>query len=64
MCRKDCRYIIDDIICTWNDLQETVYLPPYPDSALWSETYNVEIKTVNLTVVPDTNTGERPVKSH
>ena len=29
---------IDDVLCTWNDLPEATFLPPYPDPARWSNT--------------------------
>ena len=57
---KNYRYI-GDIVCTWTKLPEAAFLPPYPDQALWSDTYNIEITTVNPTATPDTTTSERPV---
>ena len=55
---KNFRYI-DDIICTGTKLLEAAFLPVYPDLRLWSETYHVNIETVNPTVVADA-TSARP----
>ena len=49
---KGYRYI-NDIVCMNTELQQVDFLPPYPDAALWSNTYNVQIKTVVLNVAPD-----------
>ena len=57
---KNFRYI-DDVLRTWTNLQEVTFLPPYPDSDRWSNTYSVEIKTVDLAMASDTVTGECPV---
>ena len=43
---KNFRYI-DDVLCIWTDLPEATFLTPYLDQAQWSNTYNVEIKTVD-----------------
>ena len=51
---------IDDILCTWIDLDKADFTPPYPDANRWSNTYNVEIKTVNPLGTPDPGTNERP----
>ena len=50
---------IDDVFFTGTDLVEADFIPPYPDSDLWSNTYDVEITTVDQTAAPLAN-GERP----
>ena len=50
---------IDDILCTGTDLVKAYFTPPYPDSDQWSNTYDVEITTVDWTAAPLAN-GERP----
>ena len=57
---KNYRYI-DDIVCTWIEIQEAAFLPAYTDPAQWSATYNVEMKTVDPNAPQDTQTGERPI---
>ena len=54
---KNYRYI-DNIVFTQIDLRKAAFLPAYTDLALWSDTYNMEINTVNPTTPPDTQTGE------
>ena len=46
---------INDVLHTWTNLQEVTFLPPYPDSDQWSNTYSVEIKTVDSGVAPSQN---------
>ena len=38
---------IDDVLCTWIDLDKANFTPPYPNKNQWSNTYDVEIETVN-----------------
>ena len=52
---------IDDVLCTWTDLPEATFLPPYLDPVEWSSTYDVETKTVNPTVGVDSLAGVRPL---
>ena len=44
---------IDNIGCTNTELLQATILPPYPDVARWSNTYNVQIKTVDLLAISD-----------
>ena len=41
----------NDVLCTQIDLDEADSTPPYPNSDLWSNTYDVEIKTVDRLIV-------------
>ena len=51
---------IDDVLCTWTNLEEATFLLSYLHPAQWSNTYDVEIKTVNLNDNPFQGTGESP----
>ena len=35
---------IDDILCTWIDLDEANFIPPYSNLDKWLNTYDVELK--------------------
>ena len=37
---KNYRYI-DDVLCTWINLDEANFTPPYQNSGQWSNTYSV-----------------------
>ena len=50
---------MDDVLQIWTDLDKVTFLPFYPNSNQWSNTYSVEIKTVNPNGIP-TADGERP----
>ena len=56
---KNYRYI-NDVLCTWIDLDKADFTPLYPNIDQWSNTYNVEIKTVNPLRTPDQGTDKRP----
>ena len=45
--------IIDDVICTNTKLLEAAFLPTYPDPALWSSTFYVQIDGAGVTVAQD-----------
>ena len=51
---------LDEVIWTNTDLVETDFMPAYPDSDLWSITHDVQVSTVNATVVADPTTAVRP----
>ena len=57
---KNFRYI-DNVLCAWTNLQEVTILPRYPNPDQWSNTYSVEIETVNSNAVPDQVTYEHSV---
>jgi len=40
---------IDDVLCNGINLVEADFTPPYPNSDLWSKTYDIEITTVDQT---------------
>ena len=44
---------IDDVLCNWTNLDKADFTPPYPNVDQWSNTYYVEIKTVNPLRIPD-----------
>ena len=50
---------INDVLCNWTDLDEAAFLPQYPNPVQWSNTYYVEIKTVNPNANPVQGTDER-----
>ena len=52
---------IDDVIQTNTELLQAAFLPTYPDPALWSSTYHVQINVVNPAAIPDPQTLRRPV---
>ena len=51
---------INDVFCTWSVLEEADFIPPYPNSDQWLNTYSIEIKTVNLNANQVQGTDERP----
>ena len=57
---KNYRYIYD-IVHTWTKLRAAAFLPVHPDPAQWSDTYSVEIKTVNPNAPPAAQTGACPI---
>ena len=40
LCTDKSYRCINDVLCTWTDLPEATFLPPYPDPAQWSNTYD------------------------
>ena len=44
---------IDNVICTNTELLKATFLPTYPEPALWSSTYHVQLDVVDLLVLPD-----------
>ena len=51
---------IDDIIWTSTERLQASFLPTYPDARQWSDTYHVEVVTVDANAQPHVNTGRRP----
>ena len=51
---------IDDIIWTNTKRLQASFLPLYPDAGRWSNTYHVEVVTVDANAQPDVNTGLCP----
>ena len=52
---------IDDVLCNGTNLVKADSTPPYQDSDLWSNTYNIEITTVNKLAVPLANSKLLPI---
>ena len=50
---------IDDVIQTGTKRLRTAFVPTYPDTGQWSNTYHVEVVTVDPAAQPDANTGLR-----
>ena len=44
---------INDVIWTNTELIQAAFLPTYPDPALWSSTYHVQLNIVNPAAIPD-----------
>ena len=61
LCTNKNYRFIDDVLCTWTNVIEADFTPPYPDSDLWSNSYDVEIKTVDRLVVPLGNSKLPPI---
>ena len=57
---KNYRYI-DDVFCRWTKLCEAAFLPAYPGTTQWSDTYNIKIKTVEPNAPPGAQTGACPI---
>ena len=51
---------LSEFIPTGRDLVETDFMPTYPEATQWSNTYHLEIQTVDPTVNLDANTRVRP----
>ena len=43
--------LLNNIICTNTELIKAAFLPPYLNSTRWSNTYHVQINTINPNVV-------------
>ena len=52
---------INDVLCTGTNLVKADFTPPYPDLDLWSNTYDLKIKTFNQLVVPLRNGKYPPI---
>ena len=53
--------LINDVIQTGTERLRTAFLPTYPDTGRWSNTYHVEVRTVDPAAQPDANTGLCPL---
>ena len=47
---------INDVIRTNTELVQTTSLPTYPNATLWSNTYHVQVETINPAAIPDPQT--------
>ena len=56
---KNYRFI-NEVLCTWIDIDKTDFTLPYPNTGQWSNIYDIEIKTVNRLVAPIAGTGKCP----
>ena len=51
---------INDIIRTGTERLQASFLPTYPVTGRWLNTYHVEVVTVDANALPDATTGRRP----
>ena len=51
---------INDIIRTSTKRLQASDLPTYPDAGRWSNTYHLEVVTVDANAQPDAQTGRHP----
>ena len=47
---------IDDVIWTNTELLEAAFMPTYPIATLWSNTYHVQVETIDPASIPDPQT--------
>ena len=54
-------WYINDIVHTNTELQEAAFLLSYLLAVLWSNTYHVQIETVDSIVIPDAHRAQLPI---
>ena len=55
-------WFIDEIICKNTKLTEADFQEPYPNTALWSMKYHIEIDNVNPATIAGTDGSRTPIK--